>query len=29
MMTIPDCGHFIGVEQPQRFRDEILSFAAL
>ncbi len=28
IVTIPGSGHFVGVEQPERFREEILSFAA-
>jgi len=28
MVTIPGSGHFVGVEQPERFREAILSFAA-
>lgn len=28
MVTIPDSGHFVGVEQPERFREEIIDFAA-
>jgi proline iminopeptidase len=28
MVTIPASGHFVGVEQPERFREEIVSFAA-
>ncbi|MGH2913941.1 MAG: alpha/beta fold hydrolase [Solirubrobacteraceae bacterium] len=26
IVTIPGSGHFVGVEQPQRFREEIVSF---
>lgn len=28
MVTIPASGHFVGVEQPERFREEIIAFAA-
>lgn len=28
MVTIPGSGHFIGTEQPERFREEIIRFAA-
>lgn len=28
MVTIPGSGHFVGVEQPERFREKIISFAA-
>jgi pimeloyl-ACP methyl ester carboxylesterase len=28
MVTVPACGHFVGVEQPERFREEITRFAA-
>jgi proline iminopeptidase len=28
MVRIPGSGHFVGVEQPERFREEIISFVA-
>ncbi|MGH2857279.1 MAG: alpha/beta fold hydrolase [Solirubrobacteraceae bacterium] len=28
MVTIAGSGHFVGVEQPERFREEIIRFAA-